>query len=77
MAGFIASLLTGLFSAAAMFLVASGLSIIIGLTRIVNFAHGSCYMLAPTPVDCSLEPSPKLNCHLMDVVFYFPDETQC
>ena len=28
-----------------MFLVASGLSIIFGVTRIVNFAHGSFYML--------------------------------
>ncbi|MCY4556443.1 MAG: hypothetical protein OXF79_08715, partial [Chloroflexi bacterium] len=45
MADFIVSLLTGLSSAAAMFLVASGLSIIFGVTRIVNFAHGSFYML--------------------------------
>ena len=37
--------LTGLSSAAALFLVASGLSIIFGVTRIVNFAHGSFYML--------------------------------
>jgi len=44
-ADFIVSLLTGLSSAAAMFLVASGLSIIFGVTRIVNFAHGSFYML--------------------------------
>ncbi len=28
-----------------MFLVACGLSIIFGVTRIVNFAHGSFYML--------------------------------
>ena len=45
MADFIVSLLTGLSSASAMFLVASGLSIIFGVTRIVNFAHGSFYML--------------------------------
>lgn len=37
--------LTGLASAASLFLVASGLSIIFGVTRIVNFAHGSFYML--------------------------------
>src|SRR5271155_4469689 len=37
--------LTGLASAAALFLVASGLSIIFGVTRIVNFAHGAFYML--------------------------------
>jgi len=38
-------LLTGLASASALFLVASGLSLIFGVTRIVNFAHGSFYML--------------------------------
>ncbi len=37
--------LTGLASAASLFLVAAGLSIIFGVTRIVNFAHGSFYML--------------------------------
>ena len=37
--------LTGLASASALFLVASGLSIIFGVTRVVNFAHGSFYML--------------------------------
>src|SRR5690606_1868259 len=38
-------LLTGLASASGLFLVASGLTIIFGVTRIVNFAHGSLYML--------------------------------
>jgi len=42
---FIAQLLTGLANAAALFMVASGLSLIFGVTRIVNFAHGSFYML--------------------------------
>ncbi|MDX2102550.1 MAG: branched-chain amino acid ABC transporter permease, partial [Alphaproteobacteria bacterium] len=37
--------LTGLASASSLFLVASGLSLIFGVTRIVNFAHGSFYML--------------------------------
>jgi branched-chain amino acid transport system permease protein len=37
--------LTGLASASSLFLVASGLSIIFGVTRIVNFAHGAFYML--------------------------------
>ncbi len=41
----IAQLLTGLANAGALFLVASGLSLIFGVTRIVNFAHGSFYML--------------------------------
>ena len=45
MAFYIAQFLTGLASAAALFLVASGLSIIFGVTRIVNFAHGAFYML--------------------------------
>lgn len=42
---FVAQILTGLANAAALFLVASGLSLIFGVTRIVNFAHGSLYML--------------------------------
>ncbi len=37
--------LTGLSQASTLFLIASGLSIIFGVTRIVNFAHGSFYML--------------------------------
>src|SRR5512134_547105 len=37
--------LNGLASASYLFLVTSGLSIIFGVTRIVNFAHGSFYML--------------------------------
>ena len=41
---FIAQLLTGFANAAALFLVASGLSLIFGVTRIVNFSHGSFYM---------------------------------
>jgi branched-chain amino acid transport system permease protein len=38
-------LLNGLTSASSLFLVAAGLSLIFGVTRIVNFAHGSFYML--------------------------------
>src|SRR5206468_2775608 len=38
-------LLTGLAGAASLFLIAAGLSLIFGVTRIVNFAHGSFYML--------------------------------
>src|SRR6187401_2813489 len=45
MAFYFVQFLTGLASAASLFLVASGLSIIFGVTRIVNFAHGSFYML--------------------------------
>jgi branched-chain amino acid transport system permease protein len=45
MAFYVAQFLTGLASAASLFLVASGLSIIFGVTRIVNFAHGAFYML--------------------------------
>ncbi|HEY0832416.1 MAG TPA: ABC transporter permease [Azospirillum sp.] len=37
--------LSGLAQASSLFLVASGLSIIFGVTRIVNFAHGTFYML--------------------------------
>src|SRR6201996_5188778 len=38
-------LVNGLADACGLFLVASGLSLIFGVTRIVNFAHGSLYML--------------------------------
>ncbi len=37
--------LSGLASAACLFIIASGLTIVFGVTRIVNFAHGSLYML--------------------------------
>jgi branched-chain amino acid transport system permease protein len=37
--------LNGLAGASSLFLVAAGLSLIFGVTRIVNFAHGSYYML--------------------------------
>src|SRR5687768_7396009 len=37
--------LNGLSSASALFLAAAGLSLIFGVTRIVNFAHGSLFML--------------------------------
>jgi len=39
-------LLSGLAHAMVLFLIAAGLSLIFGVTRIVNFAHGSFYMLA-------------------------------
>ena len=45
MAFYVVQFQTGLASAASLFLVASGLSIIFGVTRIVNFAHGAFYML--------------------------------
>lgn len=41
----IVQLLNGLASASSLFLVGVGLSLIFGVTRIVNFAHGSFYML--------------------------------
>jgi branched-chain amino acid transport system permease protein len=43
--GFLAQMLNGLAEASSLFLVAAGLSLIFGVTRIVNFAHGSLYML--------------------------------
>jgi len=39
-------LLSGLAYAMVLFLIASGLTLIFGVTRVVNFAHGSLYMLA-------------------------------
>ena len=43
--GFIVQLLNGLAGASSLFFVAAGLSLIFGVTRIVNFAHGSFFML--------------------------------
>ena len=43
--GLLAQLVNGLASASALFCVAAGLSLIFGVMRIVNFAHGSFYML--------------------------------
>ncbi|MCC6778348.1 MAG: ABC transporter permease [Hyphomicrobiales bacterium] len=49
----LAQLLSGLTYASTLFLVSSGLSLIFGVTRIVNFAHGSFYMLGAY-VACTL-----------------------
>ncbi len=45
MGPYVVQLLNGLATAASLFLVAAGLSIIFGVTRIVNFAHGAFYMI--------------------------------
>jgi len=45
LSGLLVQLLNGLVDASSLFLVASGLSLIFGVTRIMNFAHGSFYML--------------------------------
>ena len=42
---FLFQFLNGLSSASGLFFVAAGLSLIFGVTRIVNIAHGSLYML--------------------------------
>ncbi len=44
-ASILIQLLNGLAAASSLFLVSAGLSLIFGVTRIVNFAHGSLYML--------------------------------
>jgi branched-chain amino acid transport system permease protein len=41
----VVQLLTGLAGAATLFLVAAGLTVIFGVTRVVNFTHGSLFML--------------------------------
>ncbi len=45
LASLFAQLLNGLAGASSLFLVAAGLTLIFGVTRVVNFAHGSLYML--------------------------------
>jgi branched-chain amino acid transport system permease protein len=49
----LAQFLSGLSYASTLFLVSSGLSLIFGVTRIVNFAHGSFFMLGAY-IACSL-----------------------
>ena len=44
-ASIIIQLLNGLAAASSLFLVSAGLSLIFGVTRIVNFAHGAFYMI--------------------------------
>ena len=43
--GLLVQLLNGLAGASSLFLVAAGLSMIFGVTRIINFAHGSFFMV--------------------------------
>ena len=45
LASLAAQLLNGLASASSLFLISAGLTLIFGVTRIVNFAHGSLYMI--------------------------------
>jgi len=45
LSGFVVQLLNGLAGASSLFLVSAGLSLIFGVTRIVNFAHGSFFMV--------------------------------
>ena len=45
LSAFLIQLVNGLAGASSLFLVAAGLTLIFGVTRIVNFAHGSLYML--------------------------------
>ncbi len=45
MGSYLVQFLTGLSDASALFLVAAGLSLIFGVSRVVNMAHGSFYMI--------------------------------
>ncbi len=45
LSGLFVQALNGLAAASTLFLLAAGLSLIFGVTRIVNFAHGSLYMI--------------------------------
>ena len=53
--GLLAQLLNGLASASSLFLVSVGLSLIFGVTRTINFAHGSFYMLGAFIAYCSVD----------------------
>ncbi|MBT8371283.1 MAG: ABC transporter permease [Deltaproteobacteria bacterium] len=56
---YIVQFLTGLSDASALFLVACGLSLIFGVTRIVNLAHGSFYMVGAYVAFYLIEFFPK------------------
>ena len=68
----VAQFLNGLASAASLFIIASGLTIVFGVTRIVNFAHGSLYMLgayfAVTLLPVMLGVSPTLPMFLLGLL---------
>jgi len=53
--GLLAQLLNGLASASSLFLVSVGLSLIFGVTRTINFAHGSFFMLGAYMAFTSVE----------------------
>jgi branched-chain amino acid transport system permease protein len=55
---YVIQFLNGLVAASSLFLVAAGLSIIFGVTRIVNFAHGSFYMLGAYIAYSLIEAAP-------------------
>ena len=56
---YIVQFLTGLSDASALFLVACGLSLIFGVSRIVNLAHGSFYMVGAYVAYYLIEFLPK------------------
>ncbi|HJU32624.1 MAG TPA: ABC transporter permease [Hyphomicrobiaceae bacterium] len=64
--------LNGLASASSLFIIAAGLTIVFGVTRIVNFAHGSFYMLGAyfgvTLIPRALDVSGSLPMFLLAVL---------
>ena len=60
LASLFAQLLNGLAGASSLFLVAVGLTLIFGVTRIVNFAHGSLYMVGAYIAAAVVEASGSL-----------------
>ena len=64
--------LNGFASASSLFIIAAGLTIVFGVTRIVNFAHGSFYMLgayfAVTLIPRLLDASPTFAMFLAGVL---------
>ena len=63
--GLLVQLLNGLAGASSLFLVAAGLSVIFGVTRIVNFAHGSFFMVG-------IYVAYSLVANLGNVIGFFP-----
>ena len=53
--------LVGLANAMSLFLIAAGLSLVFGVSRIVNFAHGSFYMLGAYLAYTCITASPAIT----------------
>ena len=59
----LAQLLNGLQYGVLLFLLAAGLTLVFGIMSFVNLAHGSLYMVGPTPVRWPMAPAARSRSH--------------